>query len=266
MYKAFYSLSKNPFTKEINTKDLFPSQNFKEIKARLNYLKKTRGIAVIVGEAGSGKTSSLRAFADSLNPSLFKVIYFPLSTGTVMDFYRGLAAGLGEDPCFRKVDLFHQIQKAVMKMYHDKKITPVFILDEMQLAANKFLNDLSILFNFSMDSKDPFILVLSGLTYFLDKLSLNQNQSLNQRVVMKYRFSPLKKDEVEDYISHQLKLAGANHPVFSPQAIKAIASNSRGLPRLVNKLATNSLLLGYQLKAETINEEIVFKASEEDEL
>lgn len=133
----------------------------------------------------------------------------------------------------------------------------------MQLAANKFLFDLSILFNFSMDSEDPFILILAGLSYFLDKLSLNQNQSLNQRLVMKYCFSALENNEVDNYIKHQLKLAGANHPIFSPQAIKAIASNSRGLPRLVNKLATNSLILGYQLKAETINEEIVFKASEE---
>ena len=263
MFKSFYSLSKNPFTKEINTKDLFSSKNFTEIKARLNYLKKTRGIGVIVGESGSGKTSSLRAFTNDLNSSLFKVIYFPLSTGTVMDFYRGLASGLGENPGFRKVDLFQQIQHAVLKMYHDKKITPVFILDEMQLAANKFLFDLSILFNFSMDSEDPFILILTGLTYFLDKLSLNQNQSLNQRVVMKYQFSALSKDEVNNYIKHQLDLAGANHLIFSPQAIKAIASNSRGLPRLVNKLATNSLLLGYQLKAETINEEIVFRATED---
>lgn len=266
MYKSFYSLSRNPFSKEIKTKELFPSDNFKEVKARLNYLKKTRGIGVIVGEPGSGKTSSLRAFAGELNPSLFKVVYFPLSTGTVMDFYRGLASGLGEEPCFRKVDLFQQIQQAVLNMFHNKKITPVFILDEMQLAANKFLNDLSILFNFSMDSENPFILILSGLPYFMDKLSLNQIQSLNQRVVMRYHLTPLNKEEVEKYINHQLKLAGANHPIFSPQAIEAIALRSRGLPRLINNLAINSLLLGCQLKADIINEEIVFKSCEEADL
>jgi len=160
MFKSFYSLSKNPFLKEIETKDLFLSDNFKEVKARLDYLKKTRGIGVLVGEPGSGKTTSLRFFADSLNSSLFKVIYFPLSTGTVMDFYKGLASGLGEQPASRKVELFQQIQHAVSTLYHDQKITPVFILDEMQLAVNKFLNDLSILFNFSMDSENPFILIL----------------------------------------------------------------------------------------------------------
>jgi len=264
MYKSFYSLSHNPFSKEINTKSLYQSENLKELTARLNYLKKTKGIAVVVGEAGSGKTSALRAMADKVNPSLFKIIYFPLSTGTVMDFYRGLSMGLGEEPKFRKVDLFNQIQKAVLKFYNDKKITPVFILDEMQLATNKFLNDLGILFNFAMDSQNPFILILAGLPFFMTKLNLNQNQSLNQRIIMKYQLSPLDKTEVKDYINHQLELAGANHPIFSNQALEAITLRSRGLPRLINNIAVNSLLLGFQLKSEQINEEIVFKACENE--
>ncbi|MCK8824813.1 ExeA family protein [Fuchsiella alkaliacetigena] len=263
MYKSFYSLADNPFAKEIKTENLFPSGCFKEVSARIDYLKKTKGMGVIVGEPGSGKTSTLRAMANKLNPSLFKVIYFPLSTGTVMDFYRGLAAGLGEEPAFRKVDLFKQIQHAITKLSNDKKITPVFILDEIHLAANKFLNDLGILFNFSMDSENPFVLILAGLPFFMDKLSLNQNQSLNQRVIMRYHLKPLSKDEVNEYIEHQLQLAGASHSIFSPQAIEAICLRSRGLPRLINNLAVNSLLLGCQLKADTINEEIVFKACEE---
>jgi len=263
MYKSYYSLSKTPFSKEIKTKDLFPSDSLKETKARLNYLKETRGIGVIVGETGSGKTSSLRAFGRNLNTSLFKVMYYTLSTGTVMDFYRGLALKLGEEPAFRKVEIFNQIQTEIANLYVDKNIIPVFILDEMQLAANKFLNELSIIFNFSMDSKNPFILILSGLPFFLDKLSLNQNQSLTQRVVMKYHLNPLTSDEVKKYIEHHLQLAGANHSIFTKGAIEAIASNSRGLPRLINRLAINSLLIGCQEKTDQINEEIVFNASEE---
>lgn len=90
-----------------------------------------------------------------LIPSLMtlpaKVIYFPLSTGTAMDFYRGLAAGLVEEPKFRKVDLFHQIQHAIQVFFQERKITPVFILDEMQMAKDLFFCYLSILFNFGMD-------------------------------------------------------------------------------------------------------------------
>lgn len=263
MYKDFYSLKSTPFSKEIQTPKLFSSQNLSETLARLDYLKKVRGMGVLVGEPGAGKTSALRAFTRTLNPSLFKVIYYPLSTGTVMDFYRGLAMGLGEEPKFRKVDLFHQIQDAVTSYYHDKKITPVFILDEMQLCNNRFLNDLSILFNFSMDAENPFILILTGLPFLLDRLSLNQNQPLSQRVVMRFRMTPLQREEVKAYIDHHLKLAGANYDIFSSQAIEAIQSRSRGWPRLVNKLAVNSLLLGYQAKSEVIDDEIVFKAAQE---
>lgn len=116
MYRAFYSLSSAPFSKEIKPEDFFPSQSLNELLALLRYLKKTWGIGVVVGEPGAGKTCALRYFAGELNPSLYKVICFPLSTGTVMDFYRELAFGLGEEPMFRKVDLFHQIQKGILTL------------------------------------------------------------------------------------------------------------------------------------------------------
>ncbi|RQD75901.1 MAG: AAA family ATPase [Candidatus Syntrophonatronum acetioxidans] len=263
MYKAFYSLSTFPFSKEIHVNNLFSSDSLKEAMARLEYLKNTRGIGVMVGEPGAGKTFILRAFTKKLNPSLYKVIYFPLSTGTVTDFYRGLAFGLGEEPCFRKVDLFQQIQQAVYSSFHEKKVTPVFLMDEMHMASNRFLNDLSILFNFKLDSENPFIVILAGLPFLMDRLSLNQNQSLAQRVVMRYKFTPLNKEEVKAYVKHHLELAGANYDIFSATAIEALASRSRGWPRLINSLAVNSLLLGYQLKVETIDEDIVFKACEE---
>ena len=148
-------------------------------------------------------------------------MYFPLSTGTVMDFYRGLALGLGEDTKFRKVDLFNQIQEAVKVYFKERKITPVFVLDEMQMAKDAFLNDLGILFNFDMDSQNPFILILSGLPYLLDRLSLNHNRPLAQRIMMRYKVEPLTKNEVTDYINHHMKLAGANHTIFSDNAIQA---------------------------------------------
>lgn len=257
MYRTFYSLIKTPFTKEIKAADSFPSTSFSETMARLEYLKKTRGIGLIAGEPGAGKTFALRAFAESLNPSLYKVAYFPLSTGTVMDFYRGLAIALGEEPKFRKVDLFHQIQSAVLRFFRERKITPVFILDEMQMAKDLFLCDINILFNFNMDSENPFILILSGLPHLLDKLTLNQNRPLAQRIAMSYKVEPLTREEVASYIQHQMELAGANHSIFSEPAIEAIASLSRGWPRLINKLATNCLLYGFQAKKEIIDAEVV---------
>ncbi len=258
MYRAFYSLSAVPFRKEIDNKNFYRSEALEEGMARLEYLKNTRGIGVVAGEPGAGKTSLLRKFAASLNPSLFKAVYFPLSTVTVTEFYRGLTLGLGEEPKFRKVDMYAQIQQAVLNLFHNQKITPVLILDEMQMASNQFLNDISLLFNFSMDSQNPFVLILVGLPHFMERLKLSHNQPLAQRVLMRYSMKPLGKEAVKEYLQHQLKLAGANHDIFTPQAMEAIASRSRGFPRLINNMATNCLLYGCAKKLEIINDEAVF--------
>jgi len=207
MYKAFYSLTTTPFSKE--SSHCFASKNFKEVSAGLDYLKKTRGMGLLTGEPGAGKTFALRIFAAGLNPSLFKAVYFPLSTGTVMDFYRGLALGLGEEPCFRKVDLFDQIQKRVLSLFRDKRITSVFILDEMHMAPSKMLMDLSLLFNFSMDSLNPFVLILTGLPSPKHRLDVVQAQSLNQRIIMRYTMEPMDKEEVQQYIDEHLEQSGA---------------------------------------------------------
>lgn len=263
MYKAFYSLAKTPFSKEISVDSMYKFRSFEEGLARLEYLKNSRGIGVIVGDPGSGKTTLMRKFTGSLNQSLYKVIYFPLSTVSASDFYRGLAYGLGETPKFKKVDLFAQIQTTILNLYKNQKITPVIMLDEMQMASNQFLNDISLLFNFSMDSENPFILCITGLTYFIDKLKLVQLQPLNQRIIIRHQMSALNKDEVGQYIEHQMKLAGANHTIFSPEAIEAIASRSGGRPRVINNLASHCLIYGCTKNLQIIDSEAVYAASSE---
>ena len=142
MYTMYYSFSNIPFHKELPHDKLFESTGFKEGLARMEHLKKTRGIGLIAGEAGSGKTSVIRAFTGNLNNSLYKVVYFPLSTVSPNDFYRGVLYGLGEIPKSKKVDMFAQIQAAVLTLYKNQKMTPVFVLDEMHLASNAFLDDI----------------------------------------------------------------------------------------------------------------------------
>jgi type II secretory pathway predicted ATPase ExeA len=263
MYKSFYSLAYEPFSKGLKVSDSFASRSYQEALSGLDYLKRTRGIGLIIGEPGAGKTFTLRTFKESLNPSLYQVIYFPLSTGGVMDFYRGLAYGLGEEPKFRKVDLFRQIQNGIERLYRERKITPVFILDEMHMAKDAFLQDLAILFNFQMDSTNPFILVLAGLPHLRARLSLNQNRPLAQRITMRYQMAAFDKEEVFRYVEHHLKIAGSKMPIFTESALEAIALQSQGWPRVINKLTTNCLLFGFQMKKEQIDEGVVRIAAEE---
>lgn len=266
MYKTYYSLAKEPFSKEIGAINAFQSTSYQEALNGLKYLQKSKGIGLITGDPGAGKTFTLRAFKESLNSALYHVIYFPLSTGGVMDFYRGLAYGLGEEPKFRKVDLFRQIQQGIERMDQERKVTPVFILDEMHMAKDAFLQDLALLFNFHMDSSNPFILVLAGLPHLKTRLKLNHHRPLSQRIIMRYQLQPLNKEDVSAYIDHQLNLAGSKMPIFTETAIEAITLRSQGWPRVINKLATNCLLYGAQLKKQQIDEEIVRMAAEESGL
>lgn len=263
MFKSFYSLAKEPFSKDIRPSDAFLSSDYQGALNALTYLQKSKGIGLLIGNPGAGKTFTLRAFKKSLNPSLYHVIYFPLSTGGVMDFYRGLAYGLGEEPKYRKVDLFRQIQQGIERMDKERKVTPVFILDEMHLAKDAFLQDIALLFNFQMDSTNPFILILAGLPHLKTRLTMNHHRPLSQRLIMKYEIQPLAKEEIVSYINHHLKIAGAKMPIFTESALEAIALRSQGWPRVINKITINSLLFGFQLKKEQIDEEVVRLAIED---
>ena len=262
-FKAFYGMTLNPFDKGIQTEHLFKSEDLKQFSSRMEYFKTAKGFALVFGEPGCGKTTSIRSFTAKLNPQLFRVVYLPLSTVTVQDFYRHLSAGLGLEPRFRKVDLFHQIQDYIVNAYHQKNMTTLVIIDEAQFIQNAILNDLRLVFNFQMDSKNYAMVLLSGQSVFLHQLSLQINEPLRQRITINYGFKGLSKDELEAYLISLLKVAGITEPLFAPDALEAIASFSGGLLRKVNNLAEKSLLVGCQRKVRVIDAEIVQTAQDD---
>ena len=100
-YIARYGMDFNPFIK--NAKDVhIETEDYRELKIRLDYLLSNRGFGIITGGAGRGKTTCIRHYVSSLNPSLYKVIYSSLSTLTPNDFYRNLVRELGSEPAFKK--------------------------------------------------------------------------------------------------------------------------------------------------------------------
>jgi general secretion pathway protein A len=181
MYKQHFGLKHNPFDKEIPIENLFESHDMKELDSRLCYMLKNRGICLIVGEPGSGKSTGLRKIVENVNHSIYKPCYLPLTTLTVKDFYQALALLLGEVPSCRKITLFQQIQNCIQNLYYEQRITPVIIIDEIHMAPTAVLDDLRILFNFKVDSVNPFVLVLAGQPHIRNKLSLNTCYPLRQR-------------------------------------------------------------------------------------
>ena len=131
-YFTFYGLEFDPFLK--NSKDiLLETAESAEAKTRFGYMAGARGFGVLTGAPGLGKTTVTREWAASLNPSLYRVSYNSLSSLTVMDFYRQIAASLGAQPGFRKNDIFNDIQREIRRYSIEKRITPVIIIDEADM-------------------------------------------------------------------------------------------------------------------------------------
>jgi type II secretory pathway predicted ATPase ExeA len=253
----------NPFDKEIGSADLYAGSDLKELESRLKYMLETRGIFLLVGEPGSGKTSALRNFAEGLGPSIFRPCYISLATVTVNDFYNELATKLGEEPKFRKVDMFRQIQSAISSLYFEQRITPVIIADEMHMASTAILDDIRMLFNFKMDSLNPFVLVIAAQPAIRNKLALNMCLPLKQRVSAKYSMKGLTLPETCEYIKSRMALAGVVRDVFTDQAISQMHSSSNGFPRNINNIATACLMYCKWKNLDTVDEEAVYQANVE---
>lgn len=191
---ARYGLEFDPFLK--NSKEiLYQGKEYREAFYRLDYLAKTRGFGILTGSPGRGKTTVVRNWSSKLNPSLYKVIYTSLSTVTVNDFYRNLAASLGAQAAYRKTENFHAIQSEITRLALDKKKTPVIIIDEANYISNAVLNDLKILFNFEMDSRDRAVILLVGLPQLNYTLQLSIHEPLRQRIIMNYNLEGYTKEK-----------------------------------------------------------------------
>lgn len=263
MIETYFGMKCNPFKKGFDQKNKFEFADFKEMQARLDYLLKTKGIGLFTGGSGFGKTYSIKYFVDNLNVGLYKPVYLSLSTLTVIDFYNGLCMGLGIVPQHRKINMFKQIQDTIKSFVNERKITPIIILDEAQYLRADILNDLKMLFNFDMDSKNYAVLILLGQPILNDMLSRNSHEALRQRIVVNYTFTGLDFKEVEAYLKNRLILAGMNENMFEEGAIKAITSNCNGSTRKLNTIIENCLMICEQKNENIVTTEIAMLAENE---
>ena len=260
-----YGMEQNPFLK--NSRDiLLDSSESSEVSTRLSFLADTKGIGILTGGPGLGKTTATRIWKDSLSPALFKTSYNCLSTLTVMDFYRQMAYSLGIEPRFRKNDIFNDIQSEIRRLAIEKRVTPVIIIDEADMLGHKVLSDLQLLFNFQMDSRDPAIILLIGQPRLNIILSQGMHEPLLQRIVMNYNMGGLTKDEGHSYITRKLEGVGCHQKVFEDNAAEAVLNAANGIPRMINKICNRALMIGASRNLNIIDADIVMKAVDDIQL
>ena len=257
-----YGLEFNPFLK--NSKEiLFKNREYDEALFRLNYLAETRGFGLLTASPGRGKTTVVRNWSASLNPSLYKVVYTCLSTLTVNDFYRSLAGLLGAQPAYKKTENFRHIQDEITRLTLDKRKTPVIIIDEANYISNSVLNDLKMLFNFEMDSRDRAVVLLVGLPQLTNTLKLTIHEPLRQRIIMNYNIDGFTKEEGREYIECKLNGAGCHQQVFDDAAIEAILNASDGIARTINNICNEAMVIGHAQNQNLITADTVMKAINE---
>lgn len=257
---AYFGFKRMPFSKELKCHEFFESYDQKEAMARLSYIKQHRGIFLLTGEPGGGKTSILRKFVDSLNPQCHECCYTPHATISGNEIYRQMNALLKLRPVARKSQLFAQVQEGIWDKYRHQGITPCFILDECHLMGQETLQELVILTNFEMDSKVPFILILAGQPNLKDILKRRNLEALSQRINLRYHVGGLSQEESKNYIHHHLKLAGRKDPLFEENCFDVIHQLGLGLPRKMGNICKDAMIYAQFKGSQSITAEMIHKA------
>jgi type II secretory pathway predicted ATPase ExeA len=263
MYRKHFALTAFPFDLTPPPDALFAAASLREAEARLKHLLELRGIGLITGEAGSGKTTVCRKVAADLHPGLYRVFYIPLSTGNVMDMYKTITWELGLPVQRNRAAAFRSIRLEITRLTLEAKQRPVLIVDEAHHLRNEVLEDLRLLTNYNMDSENRLCLLLVGLTELRRRLTMAVHESLAQRIVVRHHLSGLTREEVPEYLVHRLRLAGCELPLFEPAAVEALFQATQGMPRKVNRLAHYALTSAALEQARQVTAEHVQTAREE---
>lgn len=257
MYRKHFGLTRHPFTKELPTDELFVSSAGRELEVRLAHLLELRGIGLVTGEVGSGKTTLCRKVVSALHTGLFRVFYIPLTTGNAMDMYKSIAWELGLPTERSRAALYRVIRAEVTRLCLESKVRPVLVVDEAQHLRSDVLEELRLLTNYDMDSQNRLCLLLVGQAELRRRMSMAVHEPLNQRIVVRHHLGGLDREELPLYLTHLLRLAGTELPLFEASGIEALFQATSGLPRKVNLLAHHSLMAAALSKAKAASAEHV---------
>ena len=263
MYRRHFAFTRLPFETPAETDELFESNARREAEARLGHLVELRGIGLLTGEAGSGKTTVCRHLTAQLHPGLYRVHYVSLTTGNVLDMYKAIAWEIGLPIERSRATARQAIRNEISRLVTEAKQLPVLVIDEAHHLRNDVLEDLRLLTNFAMDAEQRLCLVLVGLTELRRRLAMAMHESLSQRLVVRHHLSGLDRDEAGAYIKHRLRLAGCELPLFEEPALEALFQGARGLPRQINRIAHYALSAAALDEARTVSAEHLQRALEE---
>lgn len=263
MYLSYFALKERPFGKTPDPRFLFLSKGHDEALARLEYAVEEREIALLTGDVGCGKTTLSRALMDRCGATSHFVLIFNPRMGA-LEFLRTVAHGLevGE-PARTKDDLLRQIT-AVLYQMHAAGIRPVLVVDEAQAITElEVFDEIRLLTNYQLDHHNLLSILIMGQPELRDLLRYQPMEPLRQRIALHFHLQPLSLEETMEYLDYRLTAAGGSPGLFTPDAVQAIQELSGGVPRRINAIATNALLVAYGNDAAVIDAAIIQEVRDE---
>jgi len=264
MYKDFYKLKELPFNTTSDPDFFFPSSRHEEAFSHLVYgIRSRRGIVVITGEIGTGKTTLCRTLLNRLDKSV-KTALILNPNFSDLQLLQMIINDLGISYVKKtKLDLVGAISLFLIEESALGNNVAV-IIDECQSLTIRQLEQIRLLSNLETEKEKLLQIILVGQPELSEKLKSPALRQLTQRVSVHYHILPLQKEEVEQYINHRLKIAKADPQLhFTPRAFDAIYDISKGTPRVINIICDRALLAGFTKSTFSIDHSIIQESAKE---
>ena len=263
MYKEFFGLDDTPFTLTPDPRFIVFTPSYNEVLASLYYgLENAKGLIVLTGEVGTGKTTALRWILRRLDASVLAAYVFNPRL-SIDEFYQHVTQMLGIKDWTNKSDLLNTLGK-VLEERHRRGLRTVIIIDEAHELSDYVLEEIRLLLNFESDNAKHLQIVLTGQPELRDKLNQANLRQLKQRVALRCSMHSFPNvEEVDRYITERLLIAGSEQPhVFTPGAVDFIFQCSEGIPRQINNICDNAMLAAYSAGEQVIGRQIIESVAE----
>lgn len=262
MYQAFYGLRESPFELTSDPRYLFLTASHREALSNLQYgLLAAKAITVLIGQAGTGKTTLLRTALESDRCRHVRCVYLNNPTLTRAEFIELLAREFELSPRAResKTALLADLH-AVLHRLRMAGETRALVVDEAQSMSLELLEEIRLLANIETPSHKLLPLVLAGQPELAERLNEPGLLQLKQRVALRCVVAPFQLEESAAYIASRIRTAGGEAMrLFTRESVQLIHERARGIPRTISVICDNALLSGLALNRRPVDSGIVLE-------
>ncbi len=264
-YTDYFNFDREPFSNAPNEKFYFASEQHNQALIRLMYsVDSNKGLAVLVGGVGTGKTTLARRMLDSLpiekyESSLLVMIHSGITPEWLLS---RICMQLGiKSPDSNPLKMLKQLYERLLQIESEGRKAVVLIDEAQMLQTKELMEEFRGLLNLEIPDKKLLNIVFFGLPE-LDAI-MQLDEPLAQRIAVKYTLQPLAAASTVAYINHRLKIAGAQTAPFEPSTLPLIHQFSGGVPRLINTICDNALFEVYLRRDTGVTEKIVQNVTED---